>query len=191
MNTTADYKKHKYHILRKNLDLFFQLFLETFYTLLRKVWVLLHLSWTNTAFKRVKHGGSSVTSKPEQFVVIYKKCIIAILYCPTKRKFGCNSKWRGTEVFMGPWVLFWLPVCNIKLKLTWIIQQDNDPKHGSKSKSERLKKYKFLDWNAVVWFYGGCSCSKTLECGWIKTILQRRWGQNSSQGMSWIHLQLL
>ncbi len=32
------------------------------------------------------------------------------------------------------------PVQNLKLKRTWVLQQDNDPKHTSKSTSERLKK---------------------------------------------------
>ncbi len=30
-------------------------------------------------------------------------------------------------------------VCDLKLKHTWVIQQDNDPKHTSKSTSEWLK----------------------------------------------------
>ncbi|KAK3552156.1 hypothetical protein QTP86_003113 [Hemibagrus guttatus] len=39
-------------------------------------------------------------------------------------------------------------VCDLKLKRTWVLQQDNDPKHTSKSTSEWLKKNKM----------------KTLEC---------------------------
>ncbi len=31
-------------------------------------------------------------------------------------------------------------VCDLKLKRTWVMQQDNDPKHTSKSISEWLKK---------------------------------------------------
>ncbi len=31
-------------------------------------------------------------------------------------------------------------VCDLKLKHTWVMQQDNDPKHTSKSTSEWLKK---------------------------------------------------
>ncbi len=31
-------------------------------------------------------------------------------------------------------------VCDLKLKRTWVMQQDNDPKHTSKSTSEWLKK---------------------------------------------------
>ncbi|KAK3561307.1 hypothetical protein QTP86_030603 [Hemibagrus guttatus] len=31
-------------------------------------------------------------------------------------------------------------VCDLKLKPTWVLQQDNDPKHTSKSTSEWLKK---------------------------------------------------
>ncbi|KAK3506739.1 hypothetical protein QTP70_021775 [Hemibagrus guttatus] len=33
-------------------------------------------------------------------------------------------------------------VCDLKLKRTWVLQQDNDPKHSSKSTSEWLKKNK-------------------------------------------------
>ncbi len=33
-------------------------------------------------------------------------------------------------------------VCDLKLKRTWVMQQDNDPKHTSKSTSEWLKKNK-------------------------------------------------
>ncbi len=39
-------------------------------------------------------------------------------------------------------------VCDLKLKHTWVMQQDNDPKHISKSTSECLKKNKIkvLEW---------------------------------------------
>ncbi len=38
-------------------------------------------------------------------------------------------------------------VCDLKLKRTWVMQQDNDPKHTSKSTSEWLKKKnKVLEW---------------------------------------------
>ncbi len=39
-------------------------------------------------------------------------------------------------------------VCDLKLKHTWVMQQDNDPKHTSKFTSEWLKKnkIKLLDW---------------------------------------------
>ncbi|KAK3526991.1 hypothetical protein QTP86_006131 [Hemibagrus guttatus] len=39
-------------------------------------------------------------------------------------------------------------VCDLKLKRTWFLQQDNDPKHTSKSTSEWLKKNKMknLEW---------------------------------------------
>ncbi len=33
-------------------------------------------------------------------------------------------------------------VCDLKLKRTWVMQQDNDPKRTSKSTSEWLKKNK-------------------------------------------------
>ncbi len=35
---------------------------------------------------------------------------------------------------------------NLKLKLTWVMQQDNDLKHNSKSTSERHKKNKIKVW---------------------------------------------
>ncbi|KAK3557302.1 hypothetical protein QTP70_026615 [Hemibagrus guttatus] len=39
-------------------------------------------------------------------------------------------------------------VCDLKLKRTWVLQQDNDPKHTNKSTSEWLKKNKMktLEW---------------------------------------------
>ncbi len=39
-------------------------------------------------------------------------------------------------------------VCDLKLKRTWVMQQDNDPKQTSKSTSEWLKKNKIkvLEW---------------------------------------------
>ncbi len=39
-------------------------------------------------------------------------------------------------------------VCDLKLKHTWVMQQDNDPKHTSKFTSEWLKKNKIkvLEW---------------------------------------------
>ncbi|KAK3560943.1 hypothetical protein QTP86_023128 [Hemibagrus guttatus] len=41
-------------------------------------------------------------------------------------------------------------VCDLKLKRTWVLQQDNDPKHTSKSTSEWLKKNKMktLEWSS-------------------------------------------
>ncbi|KAK3561379.1 hypothetical protein QTP86_033119 [Hemibagrus guttatus] len=42
----------------------------------------------------------------------------------------------------------WPSVCDLKLKRSWVLQQDNDPKHTSKSTSEWLKKNKMktLEW---------------------------------------------
>ncbi|MGH0123262.1 UNVERIFIED_CONTAM: hypothetical protein FKN15_021002 [Acipenser sinensis] len=39
-------------------------------------------------------------------------------------------------------------VRELKLKCSWVMQQDNDPKHTSKSTSEWLKnkKFKVLEW---------------------------------------------
>ncbi len=41
-----------------------------------------------------------------------------------------------------------MSVCDLKLKRTWVMQQDNDPKFTSKSTSEWLKKNKskVLEW---------------------------------------------
>ncbi len=39
----------------------------------------------------------------------------------------------------------WPSVRDLKLKRTWVLQQDNDPKHTSKSTSEWLKKNK-MEW---------------------------------------------
>ena len=36
----------------------------------------------------------------------------------------------------------WPTVRDLKLKRTWVLQQDNDPKHTSKTTSEWLKKKK-------------------------------------------------
>ncbi len=47
----------------------------------------------------------------------------------------------------------WPSVCDLKLKHTWVMQQENDPKHTSKSTSEWLKSKSRLesDWDAVAW----------------------------------------
>ncbi|MBN3281456.1 LAT1 protein, partial [Polyodon spathula] len=47
-------------------------------------------------------------------------------------------------------------VRELKLKRSWVMQQDNEPKHTSKSTSEWLKNKKFLEWPAG-------SCSKTMS----------------------------
>ncbi len=90
----------------------------------------------------------------------------------------------------------WLSIFDLKLKRTWVMQQDNDPKHTSKTTSEWLKKNKIKvleypsqspDLNPIEMLWHDLKqfirAWKTLQCGWIKTVLQRRVGQNSSTAM--------
>lgn len=84
----------------------------------------------------VKHGGGNVmvwgcfaASGPGQLVVIEGKMNSAVYQKILKEN-------------------VWTSVCALKLKRSWIMQQDNDPKHTSKSTSEWLKKNKIkvLEW---------------------------------------------
>ena len=47
----------------------------------------------------------------------------------------------------------WPSVCDLKLKCSWVMQQDNDPKHTSKSTSEWLKRknIKVMEWPSQSW----------------------------------------
>ncbi len=91
---------------------------------------------TNTAFHKkniiptVKHGGGSVmvwccfaASGPGRLVIINGTMNSAIYQKILKENVRPS-------------------VCDLKLKCTWVMQQDNDPKHTSKSTSEWLKKNK-------------------------------------------------
>lgn len=71
------------------------------------------------------------------------------------------------------------------------VQSDHDLKQTSRPTSERLRRNdRFLewtgqspdlkDWAAVTGPWTGSLRRKSLQCGWIKTILQRRLNQNSS-----------
>ncbi len=44
-----------------------------------------------------------------------------------------------------------ISVCDLKLKRTWVMQQDNNPKHTSKSTSEWLKKNKIKVIKVLEW----------------------------------------
>jgi len=75
-------------------------------------------------------------------------------------------------------------VCDLQLKHAWVRQQDNDPKHTSKSTSELLKKTKWRLCYGLVkvltWIpLRCCTCSTALQCGWITIILQSWVGQHS------------
>ncbi len=103
-----------------------------------------HYIWrkSNTAFQKkniiptVKYGGDSVmvwgcfaASGPERLAVINGTMNSAVYQKILKDNVRPS-------------------VCDLKLKRTWVLQQDNDPKHTSKSSSERLKKNKMktLEW---------------------------------------------
>ncbi|KAK3571282.1 hypothetical protein QTP86_005922 [Hemibagrus guttatus] len=90
----------------------------------------------NTAFQKkniiptVKYGGGSVmvwgcfaASGPGRLAVINGKMNSAVYQKILKENVRPS-------------------VCDLKLKRTWVLQQDNDPKHTSKSTSEWLKKTK-------------------------------------------------
>ena len=97
-------------------------------------------------------------------------------------------------------------VHHLKLKLTRVMQQDNDPKHTSKSTYEWLKKkqkIKWRFWSGLVKVWTSVQlrcCGMTLKRPFmasppnvaeLKTILQRIAGQNSSTAMWKTHCQLL
>ncbi|KAK3545559.1 hypothetical protein QTP70_008111 [Hemibagrus guttatus] len=103
-----------------------------------------HYVWrkSNTAFQKkniiptVKYGGGSVmvwgcfaASGPGRLAVINGTMNSAVYQKILKENVRTS-------------------VCDLKLKRTWVLQQDNDPKHTSKSTSEWLKKNKMktLEW---------------------------------------------
>ncbi|KAK3510959.1 hypothetical protein QTP70_027804 [Hemibagrus guttatus] len=103
-----------------------------------------HYVWrkSNTAFHKknikppVKYGGGSVmvwccfaASGPGRLAVINGTMNSAVYQKILKE-------------------IVWPSVCDLKLKRTWVLQQDNDPKHTSRSTSEWLKKNKMktLEW---------------------------------------------
>ncbi len=139
-----------------------------------------HYIWckTNTAFHKkniiptVKHGGGNVmvwgcfaASGPGRFAIIDGTMNSAVYQKILKEN-------------------IWPSVCDLKLKRTWVMKQDNDPKHTSKSTSEWLKKNKIkvLEWpkqspdlNPIETLWHDLktvhSSSKTLQCGWINPLV--------------------
>ncbi len=85
---------------------------------------------TKNIIPKVKHGGASVMfwgcfafSEPGRLAIIDGTVNSAVYQTILKE----NVR---------------LSVCDLKLKRTWNMQQDNDPKHASKYTSEWLKKNK-------------------------------------------------
>ena len=84
------------------------------------------------------------------------------------------------------------PVWDFELMCTWVLQQDNNLKHTSKSNFEWPSKrtelgfgvaYTFghkWDWDAAAWPQTGCFLLENPQCGWIWIILQRMEVWNSS-----------
>ncbi len=99
---------------------------------------------TNTAFHKkniiptVKYGGGSVmiwgcfAASGSGRLAIIDGTMHFALYQKILKENMCSS------------------VCDLKLKHSWDMQQDNDPKHTSKSTSEWLKKKKLRFWSGQV-----------------------------------------
>lgn len=99
---------------------------------------------------------------------------------------------------------FLTSVCALKLKCTWAMQQDNDPKHISKSTSEQLKtikttiKWKFWCVLVKVWTWIRSLCTQTCH-SFLKSFprfydyitLESVVGQNSLKMTGKSHRQLL
>ncbi len=89
--------------------------------------------WLKTIIPTVKHGGGSVmvwgclaASGPGRLAIIDGTMNSALYQKILKENVRPS-------------------VCDLKLKHTWVMQQDNDPKLTSKFTSERLKKNKMKD----------------------------------------------
>lgn len=85
----------------------------------------------------------------------------------------------------------WPSVQGLKLKHTWVMQQDSDLKHPSKSTSQRLEKNKMknLEWPSQSPNLKPNWDALVGTCGRVRTILWRGLSQNSLTAMWKTHWQ--
>jgi hypothetical protein len=80
-------------------------------------------------------------------------------------------------------------VWKLKLKRSWVMQQDNDPKYTWKW-LKKIKNWSFgitwsksrpnLDWDVVAGLETSNPCLKPHKCHWVTAVLHGKVGQNSS-----------